>query len=199
MSMYEIIGANNPTYLLADPQGAETIAIPCAPNNGVIPRGTVMYRNNNGQYEPAASNNVAVTSMLVILDETVDTTASATAEDARAFRTGRFIIGKVVLASGAALSAANIVVLRNQGILFDRMTAIVNVTYKANGGTGSDVTVSVEYMQSYTTKAGTIFTAPASKSFSKWNTKADGSGTDVNASTAITIAEDMELYAIWAS
>ena len=28
MSMYEVIGANNPEYLLADPNGADLIAIP---------------------------------------------------------------------------------------------------------------------------------------------------------------------------
>lgn len=39
MSMYEVIGTNNPEYLLADPQGADIIAIPCEPGNGVVKRG----------------------------------------------------------------------------------------------------------------------------------------------------------------
>ena len=44
MSMYEVIGTNNPEYLLADPQGADIIAIPCEPGNGMVKRGTGMYR-----------------------------------------------------------------------------------------------------------------------------------------------------------
>ena len=48
MSLFEVIGRSIPGYLLADPQGAELIAIPCEPGNGVIKRGTVVYRKSNG-------------------------------------------------------------------------------------------------------------------------------------------------------
>ena len=73
MSMYEVIGTNNPEYLLADPQGADIIAIPCEPGNGVVKRGTVMYRKESGMDAPAATSNVTASNMLVVLDESVDT------------------------------------------------------------------------------------------------------------------------------
>lgn len=122
MSMYEVIGTNNPAYLLHNPQGADVIAIPCEPGHGIVKRGTVMYRKASGLYAPAAAENVVGTNSLVVLDETVDTTASATiAEDARAYRAGRLIAGKVFLDADAALTPAMVVTLRQQGIVFGQM------------------------------------------------------------------------------
>ena len=184
MSLFEVIGRSIPGYLLADPQGAELIAIPCEPGNGVIKRGTVVYRKSNGMY--AAAANAQVT------------------ENARAYRAGRLIYGKVTLASDAALSAANMVVLRGQNIVFDQMDATAPevgngkavITYKANGGTGDDVVVKTDLGGNYAIAAN-AFTAPASKSFKKWNTKADGSGTDYAAAANYTANEDLTLFAIW--
>lgn len=124
MSMYEVIGTNNPEYLLADPNGAELIAIPCKPGNGVIARGTVMYRGADGMYLPATEGEAIDTNSLVVLDESVDTSANATiAEDARAYRSGRLIAGKVTLKDSAPLTAAVQLVLRKQGIVFDQMVS----------------------------------------------------------------------------
>jgi len=78
MSLYEVIGTNNPTYLLADPQGADKMAIPCKPGNGVIGRGTVMYRGADGMWLPASAAEAVDTNMLAVLDETVDTDQNAT-------------------------------------------------------------------------------------------------------------------------
>lgn len=120
--MYSVIGKKEFSYLLADPQGADVIAIPCEPGNGVIKRGTVMVRKDTGMWTPAAAADVAETKMLCVIDEEVDTTQNAkVAEDARAYRAGRLIYGKVTLAAGAALTAANLLVLRKQGLVFDRM------------------------------------------------------------------------------
>lgn len=122
MSMYEVIGTNYPEYLLSDPNGADLIAIPCKPGNGKINRGTVMYRGQDGMWLPAAEVDAVDTNFLVVLDETVDTDANATiAEDARAYRGGRLIAGKVTLKNGAALTAAVQLALRKQGIMLDRM------------------------------------------------------------------------------
>ena len=126
MSLYEIIGRNNPTYLLSDPRGADVIAIPCEPGNGIVKRGTVMYPKAAGLWAPAAAGNVVASNQLVVLDETVDTTgvesgAKIIAEDARAYRAGHFVRGKVTLANDAAVTAAAEVVLRAQGIVFDQM------------------------------------------------------------------------------
>lgn len=134
MSLYEVIGTNNPEYLLADPNGADLIAIPCKPGNGKINRGTVMYRGADGMWLPASSAEAVDTNMLAVLDESVDTTASATvAEDARAFRAGRLIAGKVTLKGGAELTAAVQLALRKQGIVFDQMVGTGTFT----NGTGA--------------------------------------------------------------
>ena len=77
MSMYEVIGKNDPEYLLSDPQCADVFAISCEPGNGVVKRGTVMYRKTSGMYAPAASANVTASNMLAVLDESVDTDALA--------------------------------------------------------------------------------------------------------------------------
>lgn len=124
MSLYEVIGTNNPEYLLADPNGADVIAIPCTPGNGTVPRGTVMYRGADGMYSPATATDAVDTNSLVVLDESVDTDADASiAEDARAFRAGRLIAGKVTLKDGGALTAAIQLTLRKQGIVFDQMVS----------------------------------------------------------------------------
>lgn len=123
MSLYEVIGKNEPEYLLADPQGADLIAIPCTPGKGTVNRGTVMYRDAaSGMWSPASAAEAVDTNELAVLDETVDTSASATiAEDARAYRAGRLIRGKVTLSESAEVTAAIALVLRKQGIVLDPM------------------------------------------------------------------------------
>lgn len=122
MSLFETIGTSNPEYLMSDPQGADMIAIPCEPGNGTVKRGTVMYRKATGMYAPAAAANVISTNSLVVLDESVDTSADATvAEDARAYRAGRLIAGKVTLAADAAVTPDLALILRQQGIVLDQM------------------------------------------------------------------------------
>lgn len=118
--MYATIGKWEPEYLLSDPQGAQVISIPCTPGNGTLKRGQIMKRDANGMYSPAASADIVSTNHLVILDETVDTTADANvAADARAYRAGRMIESKLVLASDGVLTAAHKLVLRQQEILTD--------------------------------------------------------------------------------
>lgn len=137
--LYGKIGESNPEYLLADPQGAERIGVPCTPGKGVVKRGTVMYREDNGMYSPAASANVVNTNMLVVLDEEVDTGeapasgATAVAENGSAFRAGRFIDGKVFLTGDAALTAAHKVILRQQGILFSPMESTATFKNTVSG------------------------------------------------------------------
>jgi len=72
------------------------------------------------------------------------------------------------------------------------------VTYKANGGTGSDATQAVTYNSSFTTKAASTFTK-SGYYISKWNTAANGSGTSYNCNTAYTYSTvgNLTLYAIW--
>lgn len=128
MSLYEVIGTNNPSYLLAKPDNADVIGIPMEPGNGTVKRGTIVYRKASGLWAPAALANAVITNQLAILDETVDTTGlvgeeKTVAEDARAFRGGHFVKGKVTLASDATVTAAVEVVLRAQGMVFDQMVS----------------------------------------------------------------------------
>jgi hypothetical protein len=97
-------------------------------------------------------------------------------------------------------------ILRKQGIVFKpdvNATPFANsysVTYKANGGTGDDVVKQEIAGATHTVLANTVtdFDPPATKSFSKWNTKADGSGTDYSPAGTISMTADVVLYAVWA-
>ena len=139
MDLYSKIGEQAYTNLLADPQGADVISIPCEPGNGDVPAGTVMYRKSSGLYAPAASANVVSTNQLVVLKDAVATgTAPAsgvtvTAEDAAAYRAGCFIEGAVKLTSAAAVTEAHKVILRAQGIVFDKKEATTTFTNTVTG------------------------------------------------------------------
>ena len=215
--LYGVIGTSEYNNLLADPQGADVIAIPCKPGNGKIPAGTVMYRNAQGLYEPAASGQISTSYYLVVLGEEVDTGnsvgAGAVAEDAKAYRTGMFIDGAVFLASKATLTAAHKVVLKLNGIVFDKEDGTdetfengsVKITYVANNSANpaeADVVATVMHGETYTvlnnSDSSLGFTAPNTKSFSKWNTAADGTGTDYAAAASYTANADLKLYAVWA-
>lgn len=69
------------------------------------------------------------------------------------------------------------------------------VTFKANGGVGSDYT---QTASSSTNLTANTFTKSCA-TFSKWNTAADGSGTDYADSATYSFAADMTLYAQWTS
>ncbi len=74
------------------------------------------------------------------------------------------------------------------------------ITYDANGGTGTSQTQSVTYDATFTTLAKTTFTK-FGYTLSKWNTSADGSGTNYSTSTSYTwgTASNVTLYAIWSA
>ena len=72
-------------------------------------------------------------------------------------------------------------------------TVVTNytITYNSNGGTGTMEPTS----GTNPVVASCTFTAPSGQEFSKWNTAANGSGTDVAVGTALSA--DTTLYAIW--
>jgi len=213
-ALYGVVGTSNPDHLLSDPQGADIIAIPCTPGKGVVKRGTVMFRESNGMWSPAASANISTSNQLAILNVDVDTDANpAVAEDAAAYRAGRFINGRVKYDNSGTLTAvteAHKVVLRLEGIVFDMADNAAGfdngsyaITYKANNSTTeADVvdlkTAGVAYTVLNNSDSKLGFTAPATKSFSKWNTKADGTGTDYAAAATYSTDADLTLYAVWA-
>ena len=205
MSLYGTVGVYTPEHLLADPQGADVIAIPVEPGNGKIGRGTVMYRTSGGMWAPAGADEVIASNPLAVIDEAIDSDAdAAVAEDARAYRAGKLIFGKVKLKADAALTAAKALILRGQGIVLDMMdatapdfpNAFVTILYKANGGTGADVTAEAQLDSSYAIAANT-FTPPAGKAFDKWNTKADGTGTNYAPAASYAAGAGLTLFAIW--
>lgn len=137
--LYGVIGTSTTVNLLADPQGADKIAIPCEPGNGDIAAGTVMYRKASGLWAPAATANVVNTNQLAVLKEAVASGTAPTsgetavAEDGIAYRAGCFIDGAVKLTAGAALTEAHKVILRQQGIVFDRQEATGTFTNTVTG------------------------------------------------------------------
>ena len=215
-ALYGIVGTSNPDYLLSDPQGADVIAIPMTPGKGKVKRGTIVFRESNGMWSPAASANISTSYQLAVLNEDVDTDANATvAEDAAAYRAGRFINGRVKYDNSGTPTVpteAHKIVLRMQGIVFDVAdnasgfdNGSYTITYVANNGASpaeDDVTETKLAGASYTvlnnSDSKLAFTAPDTKSFSKWNTKADGSGTDYAAAATYSTDADLKLYAVWA-
>lgn len=74
----------------------------------------------------------------------------------------------------------------------------VTITYDKNGGTGSMPAATPNYNSPYTIAANG-FTAPAGKHFVKWNTAADGSGTNYVPGQSAKFTANTTLYAIWGS
>ena len=208
-TIFNTIGSKTYKNLLADPKGYDAIIVPVYPNATALAAGTLLTRNSAGLWEPIASASIADNVELVVLMEDIPVNDTAIATDAAAARAGCFIDGVVKESAGNVPTAAQKLILRKQGIVFKpdvSAGAFANsytVTYKANGGTGDDVVKTEIAGATHTVldnagAGGTGFTAPAGKSFSKWNTKADGSGADKAAAATISMTEDVVLYAVWA-
>ena len=219
-NLYGTIGTSTPEHLLADPMNGHPIAIPMEPGNGELKRGMLVYRKANGMWAPAGTSQISTSYMLAVLNEAIDTGASvsagAVAENAAAYQTGRFIDGKVTYDNSGtptAVTAAHKVVLALMGIHFDQSmesapefdNGSYTITYKANNSADPAEPDVKDYKlagASYTVLNNSAenlgFTAPETKSFSKWNTKANGSGTDYAAAATYSTDADLTLYAVWA-
>jgi hypothetical protein len=137
--LYGVIGTSTYANLLADPEGADVISVPCKPGNGALTAGTLLYRGADGLYAPAATAQVTASNMLVVLAEDVSTGeapasgSTAVAEDAKAYRAGIFVDGTVKLAAGASLTAESKAVLRGQNIVFDKKESAETFTNTVKG------------------------------------------------------------------
>lgn len=213
--LYDTIGTSTPDQLLAKVE-ADPIAVNLLPGQGELKCGTVLYKDGNGFYVKAATGQISTSYDLVVLGEDVDTgnDGTAVAEVAAAYREGTFIEGKVKYNNSGTMTAvteAHKLVLRLFGIKFGQSVESAGVfengpaiiTYVPNNGT-TEESVAVETARggTYTVLNNTDsklgFTAPATKSFSKWNTAANGSGTDYAAAASYTANADLTLYAVWA-
>jgi len=208
-TIFNVIGSKTYKNLLADPKGADLITVPVYPNVSALSAGALLTRNSAGLWEPIASGSIADNVELVVLMEDVPANDTAIATDATAARAGCFIDGVVKESGGNAPTAAQKLILRKQGIVFkpdvtaEPFANSYTVTYVPNNGTTEESVVKTEIAGATHTvlnnsDASLSFTAPATKSFSKWNTKADGSGTDKAAASTITMTADVVLYAVWA-
>ena len=207
-TIYNVIGSKSYKNLLADPKGADLITVPVYPNASALKAGALLCRNSAGLWEPIASASIATDKDMVVLMEDLPINATAIATDATAARAGCFIDGVVLESGGDAPTAAQKLILRKQGIVFKPDTTVgsfansYTVTYKANGGTGDDVVKTEIAGATHTVLAnagagGIGFTAPASKEFKKWNTAADGSGTDKAPASTISMTANAVLFAVW--
>ena len=80
--------------------------------------------------------------------------------------------------------------------LYAEWTALTyTVTYKANGGTGSDLTDTKTYGVNLTLKSSGF--TKAGHSLSSWNTKADGTGTSYALGGTYSANANATLYAVW--
>ncbi len=208
-TIFNVIGSKTYKNLLADPKGADLITVPVYPNVAALAAGTLLTRNSAGLWQPIASGSIADNVELVVLMEDLPINDTAIATDATAARAGCFIDGVVKESGGNAPTAAQKLILRKQGIVFkpdvtaEPFANSYTVTYTPNNGTSEEAVVKTEIAGATHTvlnnsDASLSFTAPAGKSFSKWNTAADGSGTDKAAASTITMTADVVLYAVWA-
>jgi hypothetical protein len=106
--------------------------------------------------------------------------------------------------TGTAYAAGSILTITADITLYAQWTAAksvtyYNISYHGNGNTsGSAPKDSTKYVSGATvTVLGSGSLARGSYSFSGWNTKSDGTGTQYNAGATITITEDFTLYALW--
>ena len=94
--LFDTIGTSAYDQILAKVE-ADPIAVNLLPGQGVMKRGTVLYKNASGFYLPAGTSQISTSYDLVVLNEDVDTgnDGTAVAEVAAAYREGTFIDGKV--------------------------------------------------------------------------------------------------------
>ncbi|MCL2152172.1 MAG: S-layer homology domain-containing protein [Oscillospiraceae bacterium] len=104
--------------------------------------------------------------------------------------------------TGTAYAPGNEIIISGDVILYAQWTLIPptnpppSVTYKANGGTGNDISVTVKIGDKYKV-ADNTFTPPDGHTFNGWNTAADGTGTAYAVGDEITISGSITLYAQW--
>lgn len=111
--------------------------------------------------------------------------------------------------TGSDLAGHNQVYLRAEAFIgfavldknaFARIETPYAVKYDGNGADGGTAVANTVGMAGEAVEVAANTYTKTGKTFSKWNTKADGSGTDYAAGASLTLgAADVTLYAQWAS
>lgn len=119
--LFNTIGRSVPETLEAG--GGKQTAVSMEPGNGTVKHGTVLYRNSNGFYAPAAAGNITENDILVVLVEDTDTDKSDTvATPAAVYISGELLHKDVVLADGVTtLNAAQAHIMRKLGFILAPM------------------------------------------------------------------------------
>lgn len=124
--LYAVIGTSQDYSLLAGTGTETTIGVALKPGSGVIKRGTVIQKGEDGLYVPAKTGEMANGDCAVLIAENdTGSQASGVAGSASAYKTGRFLSKALILASGS-LSADDLLELRRQGITVDGMDGTLN-------------------------------------------------------------------------
>lgn len=116
---------------------------------------------------------------------------------------------KIVLPSGKVLKFDGVITAFTYSIPVDgayqfnatikpsgKMTRAYQISFDANGGTGTMDTIEAAYNGTVIIPAST-FTAPDTKTFKTFNTQKDGQGTDYDPADTMTVTGAVTLFAIY--
>ncbi len=118
--IYAVLGTSADYSLLAGTGTETTIGVALTPGKGVVKRGTIIQRGEDGLYAPAKTGEMANGECAVLIsDNDTGNEASGVAGSAAAYKTGRFIASALILAEEGELTAADLLELRRQGIVTD--------------------------------------------------------------------------------
>lgn len=105
---------------------------------------------------------------------------------------------KKIYSFGKSIIGMQDLTIKLVGTNLDKKYAQKSITYKANGGSGSDVSNTYDYAsQVVTLDEDDSGFSKSGYSIASWNTKADGSGKTYLLNQSITLWNDLTLYAIW--
>lgn len=209
--LFGVIGTSTPRALYADLIDMAVRAVAMEPaTSGALTRGTVIYKKETGLWAAASSENAVATKELAVLNEDVDLAedpAGNIAPNAAAIVSGHLLRDKVTLSEGAAVTTSAELALRNQGIYLlaginstGYANVVYSVTYKAGtDGTGDDYVETVNDVNVTLldlAAAAEKFTQ-AEHHITKFNTAANGSGTDYALGATAALDQNLTLYCIW--
>lgn len=108
-------------------------------------------------------------------------------------RTFNYTGGATTIYMGSANSGINLYAINVTYSGSTPQPSSYTLSYDENGGSG---TMAEQSGTSVTVQANS-FTAPTGYTFKEWNTNAKGSGTKYTAGQAVTLTDDLTLYAVW--